>query len=302
MTENELYDTIIRSEVETSSFYLQFIIDPPQKIMKYLVNQNAPVISQFWDKNQMVYGPNLLEYLLKSNKPEKYDPVKLFPTLNVLCGTTLVNWIKLRNIVSEFGSNSIQVVQKSIGFLTAIEFYYDLIVMLYIFQLLTPIYDKKAGIIFVLMYDIITFTFYQTNLLQKAAELNYTFVKHQQTLLQLKDIISTVYMQLQLNDQNQIMHILENIQSEHYLYKQVFQLIHLETLKYGVKGMLNNLKIIIDSINNNIKQLELQQKYNPFKLLGLDITYDLIYKFMAFNITIIFTVGSRYLYYRLIEE
>lgn len=50
---------------------------------------------------------NQLEYLLKSNKPEKYDPVKLFPTLNVLCGTTLVNWIKLRNIVSEFGSNSI---------------------------------------------------------------------------------------------------------------------------------------------------------------------------------------------------
>ena len=55
------------------------------------------------DLNTKVFCLSQISHLVSGQKVEAYEETKLFPTLNLLCITSLVSWVNMRKIFLDYG-------------------------------------------------------------------------------------------------------------------------------------------------------------------------------------------------------
>lgn len=198
--------------------------------------------------------------LLSLNRDQEYSTKRIFPTLNFLCYYNLRAWVILRKVCLDYGKK----------FFIRCEYLFQIICLLGIvetvlfFLYLFGAFSMEPGMVLVLAFDMVILLSVLSYLLYMGACVNDHFRVHQNMLKQVKSFVGD----------------LANFKSiylkEGFVHTNIVMKKASEFLKNKGDDSKDSLMEVLAVLESSIKDLEFEERHNPFRVLGFSVSKELL--------------------------
>ncbi|KAM3130208.1 hypothetical protein pb186bvf_017708 [Paramecium bursaria] len=272
--------TLIRVGIITSVINLYPLnLDVVEQILyvTVMIVQNLFMVScivimliAFRDLQRKVYSMNQLSHLVSAQKVEEYSEEKLFPSLNFLCVVSLFSWQNLRKILLDYGLQYQKRQNYIISFLIVVAIAFIIIEFILFINFYNIPIEQTIAFQIQLDFDIGLILIFAIMIVFQGARINRHFKIHKELLR--KNIF--VYQQLAMT-----VYFKQGFGQEpkNYLFNKLKHLIesNYEKEKFTQEEFMHYSKFIISSIESVYRDLEYEEGYKPFTVLGIAMTNTL---------------------------